>query len=89
MSQDLIVQIFRDFLKTTLLLAGPPLIASMAAGLLISIFQAATQIHEQTLVFVPKILVIMLCLLVLSPWMMNMMVSYTAALFTNIPNYVK
>jgi flagellar biosynthetic protein FliQ len=89
MSQDLIVQIFRDFLKTTLLLAGPPLIASMAAGLLISIFQAATQIHEQTLVFVPKILVIMLCLLVLSPWMMNMMVTYTAALFTNIPNYVK
>jgi len=89
MSQDLIVQVFRDFLKTTLLLAGPPLIASMAAGLLISIFQAATQIHEQTLVFVPKILVIMLCLLILSPWMMNMMVTYTTALFTNIPNYVK
>ena len=89
MSQDLIVQIFRDFLKTTLLLAGPPLIASMAAGLLISVFQAATQIHEQTLVFVPKILVIMFCLLVLSPWMMNMMVSYTTTLFANIPNYVK
>ncbi len=89
MSQDLIIQIFRDFLKTTLFLAGPPLIASMAAGLLISVFQAATQIHEQTLVFVPKIIVIMLCLLVLSPWMINMMVSYTSALFTNIPNYVK
>jgi flagellar biosynthesis protein FliQ len=89
MSQDLIVQIFRDFLKITLLLAGPPLIASMAAGLLISVFQAATQIHEQTLVFVPKILVIMFCLLVLSPWMMNMMVSYTTTLFANIPNYVK
>jgi flagellar biosynthesis protein FliQ len=89
MSQDIIVQIFRDFLKTILLLAGPPLIASMAVGLLIGIVQAATQIHEQTLIFVPKILVIMFCLLVLSPWMMNTMVTYTSTLFTNIPNYVK
>ncbi len=89
MSQDLILQIIRDFLKTTLLLSGPVLLASMAVGLLVSIFQAATQIHEQTLIFVPKILVIILCLLVLSPWMMNVMVSYTAAIFVNIPNYVK
>ncbi|MBA4417573.1 MAG: flagellar biosynthetic protein FliQ [Syntrophus sp. (in: bacteria)] len=89
MSQDLIIQIFRDFMKTILLLAGPVLIASMMVGLLISIFQAATQIHEMTLVFVPKILVIMACLLILSPWMMNVMVTYTVTLFTNIPVYVR
>jgi flagellar biosynthesis protein FliQ len=89
MSQDLVIQIFRDFLKTTLYLVAPALFASMAVGLLISIFQAATQIHEMTLVFVPKILVIMACMLVLSPWMMNVMVTYTVTLFTNIPTYVK
>jgi flagellar biosynthesis protein FliQ len=89
MSDDLMLQIFRDFLKTTLLLAAGPLLASMAVGLLVSIFQAATQIHEQTLVFVPKILVIMFCLLVISPWMLNVMVTFTSTIFTNIPNYVR
>jgi flagellar biosynthesis protein FliQ len=89
MSQDLLVQIFRDFLKTILLLAGPPLIASMAVGLLVAVFQAATQIHESTLVFVPKLLIIMVALLVLSPWMINVMVTYTTDIFTNIPNYVR
>ena len=89
MSQDLLVQIFRDFLKTILLLAGPPLIASMAVGLLVAVFQAATQIHESTLVFVPKLLIIMLVLLVFSPWMINVMVTYTSGLITNIPTYVR
>jgi flagellar biosynthetic protein FliQ len=89
MSEDLVIQIFRDFLKTTLSLAAPALIASMVVGLLISIFQAATQIHEMTLVFVPKILAIMACMLVLAPWMMNVMVTYTVTLFTNIPAYVR
>jgi len=89
MSQDLIVQIFRELLKTTIFLMGPILIATIIVGLLVSIFQAATQIHEMTLVFVPKIIVIGLCLMVLFPWMLNLMISYTVNLFTNIPAYVK
>jgi flagellar biosynthetic protein FliQ len=89
MTQDLIIQIFRDFLKTSLLLMAPMLVASLVVGFLVSIFQAATQIHEMTLVFVPKILVIVLCLILLFPWMMNFMVSYTIDLFSNIPVYVK
>jgi len=89
MSQDLIVQIFREFLKTTIFLMGPILIATIIVGLLVSIFQAATQIHEMTLVFVPKIIVIGLCLMVLFPWMLNLMTSYTVNLFSNIPIYVK
>jgi flagellar biosynthetic protein FliQ len=68
---------------------APMLIASIVVGMLVSIFQAATQIHEMTLVFVPKILVIALCLLVLFPWMMNFAISYTTTLLTNIPLYVK
>ena len=58
MSQDLVVQLFRELLKSTLILMAPMLIASIIVGMLVSIFQAATQIHEMTLVFVPKILVI-------------------------------
>ncbi|HBA53479.1 flagellar biosynthesis protein FliQ [Syntrophorhabdus aromaticivorans] len=89
MSQDLIVQIFREFLKTAFILMAPMLLASIAVGVLISIFQAATQIHEMTLVFVPKILVIGFCLMVLFPWMLNVMISYTINLFSNIPLYVR
>ncbi len=89
MSQDLVLQLLREFLKSTLILMAPMLIASIIVGMLISILQAATQIHEMTMVFVPKILVIALCLMVLFPWMMNFAVSYTANLLTNIPIYVK
>lgn len=89
MSQDLVIQIFRDFLKSTLILMSPLLIASIVVGLLISIFQAATQIHEMTLVFVPKILVISICLIVLFPWMMNFAVSFATNIISNIPLYVK
>jgi flagellar biosynthesis protein FliQ len=89
MGQDVIVQIFRDVLKTTLMVMAPALFASIVVGLLISIFQAATQIHEMTLVFVPKILVIAACLMVLFPWMINVLTTYTITLFSNIPVYVK
>lgn len=89
MSQDLVLQLLREFLKSTLMLMAPMLIASITVGMLVSILQAATQIHEMTMVFVPKILVIALCLMVLFPWMMNFAVSYTANLLTNIPIYVK
>jgi flagellar biosynthesis protein FliQ len=89
MSQDLIIQIFRDVLKTTLILMAPALMVSIAVGLLVSIFQAATQIHEMTLVFVPKILAIAACMMVLFPWMVNLMTTYTINLFSNIPAYVR
>ena len=89
MSQDLIIQIFRDVLKTTLILMAPALMVSIVVGLLVSIFQAATQIHEMTLVFVPKILAIAACMMVLFPWMVNLMTTYTIALFSNIPAYVR
>jgi flagellar biosynthesis protein FliQ len=89
MTQDLVVQIFRDFLRTTFILSAPVLIASLLVGLIISIFQAATQIHEMTLVFVPKVLVIAVCLVVLFPWMLNVVVTYTVGLISNIPVYVR
>jgi flagellar biosynthesis protein FliQ len=89
MGQDVIIQIFREVLKTALIVMAPALFASIIVGLLISIFQAATQIHEMTLVFVPKILVIAACLMVLFPWMLYVLTTYTINLFSNIPVYVK
>lgn len=89
MSQDLVIQVFRECLKTALLLAAPMLLITVVVGLAVSIFQAATQIHEVALSFVPKILAIIACLMILSPWMLNVMVSFTTNLITNIPAYVR
>ena len=89
MSQDLVIQIFRDCLKTALLVASPVLLGAIIVGLAVSIFQAATQIHEMSLAFVPKMLVIVGCLVVLSPWMLNVLVTFTTSLISNIPVYVR
>lgn len=89
MGFDVIVQIFRELIRTTLVIMAPVLLASLVVGLFISIFQAATQIHEMTLVFVPKILVISACVLFLFPWMLNIIVTYTINLISNIPVYVR
>jgi len=89
MSQDLILEIFRSSLKTAVLIMSPILLATMVVGLVVSIFQAATQIHEMTLTFVPKILAVVVCLLVLFPWMLNLLTSFTINLFSNLPLYVR
>ncbi len=89
MSQDLVLQIFRDCLKTALLVSAPMLICAIVVGLLVSIFQAATQIHEMSLVFVPKMLAIIGCLMILSPWILNVLVTFTTGIISNIPVYVR
>ncbi len=89
MSQDLVIQIFRDCLKTAFIVAAPMLLTTIVVGLVISIFQAATQIHEMSLAFVPKILGIIVVLMVLSPWMLNVLVTFTSNLISNIPVYVR
>jgi flagellar biosynthesis protein FliQ len=89
MSQDLILQIFTSAMKTAMLVMSPILLTTMVIGLTVSIFQAATQIHEMTLTFVPKILGVVICLLVLFPWMLNQLMSFTINLFSNLPLYVR
>jgi len=89
MSHDLIIQIFRETLKTMLFIISPVLLLTLIIGLAISIFQAVTQIHEMTLVFVPKILLIIVCLIFFFPWMINMLTGFTIELITNIPVYVR
>jgi flagellar biosynthetic protein FliQ len=89
MSQDLVLQIFTSSMKTAMLVMSPVLLTTMVVGLVVSIFQAATQIHEMTLTFVPKILAVAACLLILFPWMLNQLTSFTINLFTNLPLYVR
>lgn len=71
-----------------MLTAGPLLLASLATGLLISIFQAATQINEMTLTFIPKLVVMFLVLVVLGPWMLSMIIDYVVRLYGSIPTLV-
>ncbi|HHX95893.1 MAG TPA: flagellar biosynthesis protein FliQ [Clostridia bacterium] len=86
MSQDYIIYIGKEAVYTILLLSGPLLGISLLVGLLISIFQATTQIQEQTLTFVPKIVAVFISLVVFGSWMLNLLVSFTLNLFTQIPN---
>jgi flagellar biosynthetic protein FliQ len=76
-------------LKLALLLSLPALLVGMIVGLLISIFQATTQINEMTLSFVPKILAIAVVLILTLPWMMNEMIDFTKYVFSLIPTFLR
>jgi flagellar biosynthetic protein FliQ len=89
MNPDLVTQLARDAIEVTLYLTIPILAVGLVVGLLVSLFQAVTQIQEATLVFVPKIIVVLVSLLFLSPWMMQKMMHYTEQLILNIPKYVR
>lgn len=82
MTQETVIGVFHDAILVSLKLAGPMLLASIVIGLVISIFQAATQIHEQTLTFVPKVLVIALMLLSMSSWMITLLSDFMRYLFS-------
>jgi flagellar biosynthetic protein FliQ len=89
MSGDMAIQISRDALAMVMLIAAPMLGLGLLVGVLVSIFQATTQIQEQTLAFIPKIIAIFVAILVFGPWMLSLMVDYTREIFTNLPNMVR
>lgn len=89
MSPEFFVELSTRTLHTALLLAAPPLLAGLVIGVVVSLFQAITQMQEQTLVLVPKIVVVALVLLLCLPWMLQVLLSFTATLFTHIPEYVR
>lgn len=88
MTPELVMNIGRQAIEMTLLMSGPMLFAALAVGLIISIFQAATQINEQTLSFIPKLLAMFLVLILAGPWMLQMMVDYIRRLFESIPQII-
>ena len=81
MSAEQVMEIMKEAMPVAFEIAGPLLIISIAVGLLVAIFQAATQIHEQTLTFVPKLIVIALVLLALGSWMSKVMNEFVVELF--------
>lgn len=81
-----LLTIFSQAFTVVLKIAGPLLIASIVIGLIVAIFQAATQIHEQTLTFVPKLIIIALILLVAGTWMMTLMDDFFKMIFDKIAN---
>ncbi len=88
MTPDLIMTIGQRALEITILLAAPLLLAALAIGLLVGVFQAATQINEMTLSFIPKLVGMAVTMLIAGPWMLKVIVSYTRELFESSPGLI-
>ena len=89
MTPEFIIGFAKHAVEITLLLSLPMLGLGMVVGLLVSIFQAVTQIQEMTLTFVPKILAVLTGLLMFGPWMLNKLMAFTAEILTNFPQYIR
>lgn len=88
MNGDMAIQIGREALAMVMLVSAPMLGLGLIVGILVSIFQATTQIQEQTLAFIPKIIAVFLAILVFGPWMLSLMVDYTRELFQFVPQMI-
>ncbi|GAA0134161.1 flagellar biosynthesis protein FliQ [Paenibacillus sp. YSY-4.3] len=88
MNTDFIVGLAGQAVYTVLKVSAPMLGIGLAVGLIVSIFQATTQIQEQTLAFVPKIIAVLLALLLFGPWILTTMVDFTYGILNNLSNYI-
>ena len=89
MEQTQIIKVIADAVNTILMVSAPILIVAMVVGIIVSIFQATTQINEQTLAFVPKIIAIFLAILIFGGWMLTHLTNFTTGLFSYINTVVK
>jgi flagellar biosynthesis protein FliQ len=89
MTPEFVIGFARQSIELTLMIALPMLGVGMIVGVLIAILQAATQIQEMTLTFVPKIIAVFLTLMVAFPWIMNKIVTFTREIFLNFPSYIR
>ena len=88
MSHVLVVDLARNMIMTALLIAAPMLVVALAVGLIVSIIQAVTQIQEQTLSFVPKLVAVSVTFIIALPWIIQIMVKYTSELFRSLPSMI-
>ncbi|MBS0580736.1 MAG: flagellar biosynthesis protein FliQ [Proteobacteria bacterium] len=88
MSPETVLSVGGRALEITLLLAAPLLLVALLTGLIVGAFQAATQINESTLSFIPKVLAVAATLVITGPWMLKVLVSYTRELFDSIPGLI-
>jgi flagellar biosynthesis protein FliQ len=89
MTEGMVLDLARHALTITIQLSAPILIFSLVSGLVISIFQAVTQINEMTLAFVPKIVAVLIAAVIFGPWMLNSMIAYVTNLFVSLPNFAR
>jgi len=89
MDESDIIYIAQEALKMIVYVSAPTLIISMVVGLIISVFQATTQIQDQTLTFVPKILAVMAAIAIFGSWMIRILIEYTQGIFLNINQFIK
>lgn len=88
MTPDMVIKLAENSIFTILMIAGPMLLLALGVGLLVSIFQATTQIQEQTLAFIPKIVAVLLSLVIFGPWMLTLMLDFTNNLFKNLHRFI-
>jgi flagellar biosynthetic protein FliQ len=88
MNQEAVIRIAEQGIYTVLMVSGPLILLALVIGLIISIIQATTQIQEQTLAFVPKIVAVLVGIIIFGPWMINHMLSYANEIFSNLTRFV-
>lgn len=88
MTADYVMDVTNEAIKVTLMLSLPMLAGALIIGIVVSIFQAVTQINEQTLAFIPKIVAIFFVLILMSPWLIDTMTTYTREIILSIPSMV-
>jgi flagellar biosynthetic protein FliQ len=89
MTPEMVTEIGRQAIETTLIVSGPILGLALVVGLAVSVLQAMTQLNEATLTFVPKVLAVFAAVIIFLPWMLGVLTSFMTQLFLNIPNYVQ
>ena len=89
MSPELVTGLFGEAIKIAILVSAPMLIVGLVVGLLVSMFQAATQINEMTMTFIPKMLAVGAAILIFFPWMLRIMTDFTQNIFINICLYLR
>lgn len=88
MSQNFIIHLFEQTVYTILIVASPMLGFGLLVGLLVSIFQATTQIQEQTLAFIPKIIAVLLSVVLFGPWMLSHLIDFTESIFNQLGSFI-
>ncbi|MCH9044531.1 MAG: flagellar biosynthesis protein FliQ [SAR324 cluster bacterium] len=89
MTPEFVITIGREAMRTAFFIAAPPLIAALVVGLLVSIFQAVTQIQEMTLAIIPKMVAVLVALMITFPWLLEMLTTYTTNVFRLVPTVVR
>ena len=88
MTPDMVISLAEDAVYTVIIISAPLLLIALGVGLIVSVFQAMTQIQEQTLAFIPKIVAVLLTIVLFGPWMLTTLLDYTTNLYQNLFRFI-